>query len=57
MGYAEQEPVEWAEIMLAARAHSEASVSSPTIRFYTPGIQLQILRRQDGWVEVIDPAT
>ena len=57
LGYAEQEPVEWAEIMLAARAHSEASVSSPTIRFYTPGIQLQILRRQDGWVEVIDPAT
>ena len=55
LGYAEQEPVEWAEIMLAARAHSEASVSSPTIRFYTPGIQLQILRRQDGWVEVIDP--
>jgi hypothetical protein len=57
LDYAAQEPVEWAEIVLAARAHSEASVSSPTIRFYTPGIELQIVRRQDGWVEVIDPAT
>ena len=57
LGDAEQEPVEWAEIVLAARAHAEASVSSPTIRFYSPGTQLQIVRRQDGWVEVIDPAT
>jgi hypothetical protein len=57
VGYAEQEPVEWVEVVLAARAHSEASVSSPTIRFYSSGIELQIVRRQDGWVEVIDPAT
>ena len=57
LGDAEQEPVEWAEIVLAARAHGEASVSSPTIRFYSPGTQLQIVRRQDGWAEVIDPAT
>ena len=31
---AEQEPVEWAKIMLAARVHSEASVSSPTVGYY-----------------------
>lgn len=33
---AEPEPVEWAKVMLAAQTHSESSVSSPTIRFYTP---------------------
>jgi hypothetical protein len=42
----EQEPVEWARVIFAARAHSAASVSSPTIRFYRPGTALQGRRAQ-----------
>jgi Bacterial SH3 domain len=53
----EQEPTEWAKVMLAARVHSEASVSSPTIRYYRPGTELQVVRRESGWVKLVDPAT
>ena len=42
---------------MAARVHSEASVSSPTIRFYRPGTELQLVRRKNGWLELLDPAT
>jgi hypothetical protein len=52
-----QEPVEWAKVVLAARAHSEPSVSSPTIRFYTMGAELQVVGRRDGWIALLDPAT
>lgn len=48
---------EWAMVMLPARVHREASVSSPTIRFYRPGTELQVARRENGWVELLDPAT
>jgi hypothetical protein len=54
---AEPEPVEWAKVMLAAQTHSEASVSSPTIRFYSPGSKLQVVRREGAWFEVSDPVT
>jgi hypothetical protein len=53
----EPEPVEWAKVMLAARVHGEASVSSPTVRYYRPGTELQVVRREDGWVGVSDPVT
>jgi hypothetical protein len=53
----EQEPVEWAMIIFAAKVHGEASVSSPTIRFYRPGTALQLVRRENGWLEVLDPVT
>lgn len=48
---------ETAKIALAARMHSEPLVSSPTVRFFSPGTELQLVRRQNGWVELIDPAT
>ena len=51
------EPIEWAKVMLAARAHSEASVSSPTLRFYQPGAALQVISRENGWVQVTDPTS
>src|SRR5690242_10015058 len=51
------EPIEWAKVMLAARAHSEASVSSPTLRFYQPGAALQVIGRENGWVQVTDPTS
>jgi Bacterial SH3 domain len=54
---AKPEPVEWAKIVLAAQMHSEASVSSPTVRFYSPGSELQVVKREGAWFEVLDPVT
>jgi len=54
---AEAKPVELAKVMLAAQTHSQASVSSPTVRFYRPGTELQIVRREGIWSEVSDPVT
>jgi Bacterial SH3 domain len=50
-------PVTWAKVMLAAKMHSKASVSSPILRYYPPGSELQVVRRENGWVLVVDPAT
>jgi Bacterial SH3 domain len=49
------QPAEWAKIAFAAKVHSDASVSSPTLRFYQPGTALQVVSRQNGWVQVTDP--
>ena len=54
---AEPKPVELAKVMLAAQTHSQASVSSPTVRFYRPGTELQVVRREGIWFEVSDPVT
>jgi len=54
---AEAKPVELAKVMLAAQTHSQASVSSSTVRFYRPGTELQIVRREGIWLEVSDPVT
>jgi Bacterial SH3 domain len=51
------EPIARTKVILAARVHSEASVSSPTIRFYQPGIALQVVSRENGWLQVADPAS
>ena len=51
------QPIEWARVVLAARVHGDASVSSPTLRFYQPGTALQVVSRQNGWVEITDPAS
>lgn len=51
------QPVEWAKVILAARMHSESSISSSTARFYRPGTVLQVVGREDGWVELIDPTS
>jgi len=49
--------VEWAKVVLAARMHDQASVSSPTVRFYSPGTDLQVVRREGVWLQVSDPVT
>ena len=49
--------VEWAKVVLAARVHDQASVSSPTVRFNTPGTDLQVVRREGDWLQVSDPVT
>jgi Bacterial SH3 domain len=46
---------QWAEVVLAARAHSAASVSSPTVRHYRVGTKLKVIDRKSGWIKVIDP--
>src|SRR5262249_4033274 len=46
--------VEWAKVVLAAKVHGDASVSSPTLGFYQPGTRLQVVSRQNGWVQVAD---
>ena len=51
------QPIEWARVVLAARAHDDASVSSPTLRFYQPGTALQVVSRQNGWIQITDPAS
>jgi hypothetical protein len=53
---AEPEP-ELVKVVLAAQTHSQASVSSPTVRFYRPGTKLQVVRREGIWFEVSDPVT
>ena len=53
----ESELVAWAKLVLAAQLHSEASVTSPTVRFYGPGTELQVVRREGAWFQVLDPVT
>ena len=40
-----------------AKLHDQASVSSPTVRSYSPGTNLQVVRREGSWVLVSDPVT
>jgi Bacterial SH3 domain len=49
------QPAEWAKVVFAAKVHGDASISSPTLRFYQPGTTLQVISRQNGWVQVTDP--
>jgi hypothetical protein len=51
------QPVEWAKVILAAKVHGDASVSSPTVRFYPPGTTLQVLSRQNAWAQITDPTS
>jgi hypothetical protein len=50
------EPI-WVRITLAARVHDEASVSSPTVRFYPADSEVRVLRQERGWFEIADPVT
>ena len=49
--------VELAKVLHPAKVHGEASISSPTLRFYQAGTALQVVSRQNGWVQVTDPAS
>jgi hypothetical protein len=52
-----EEAIGWAKVALAARAHGDASVSSPTIHFYRAGAELEIVHRDAAWLKLRDPAT
>jgi hypothetical protein len=54
---AEQRSVEWTKVATAAKVHSKASVSSPTVKYYPSGTELQVVGRDGGWVGVSDPVT
>jgi hypothetical protein len=47
-------PPESAKVTIAARAHSAPSISSPIVHFYSRGTPLQVLDRENGWVQVAD---
>lgn len=47
--------VGWAKVVFAARMHDQASVSSFTVRLYSPGTDLQVVRREGVWLQVSDP--
>jgi hypothetical protein len=49
--------VAWVRVIHGAKAHSAASISSPITKFHPPGKELQILGRESGWIELLDPAT
>ena len=49
--------VEWTKVVLAARMHDQASVSSPTVKHYSPGTNLQVVRREGVWLLVSDPVS
>lgn len=48
---------QWAEVSLAAKAHSGPSVSTPTLRYYRVGTQLRVIDRQSGWIKIVDPTS
>src|SRR5262245_7758278 len=48
---------QWAEVVLAARAHSAASVASPTVRHYRLGTRLKVIGREASWIKVSDPTS
>jgi hypothetical protein len=51
------EALDWVKVALAATVHTQGSVSSPTVRIYSPGTNLQVVSRENGWLQVSDPAT
>ena len=51
------EPIAWAKIVFAARSHRDASVSSPVIKLYPAGAELQVVGRKSAWLQVLDPVT
>jgi hypothetical protein len=51
------EQVAWVKLILAAKVHSAASVSSPVVRIYGAGRELEVVGREHGWLELRDPVT
>jgi hypothetical protein len=49
--------VEWTKVVLAARMYDQASVTSHTVKHYSPGTNLQVVRREGVWLLVSDPVS
>ena len=54
---AEDERAGWVTTSLAATVHSGPSVSTPILKYYPVGTELRTIGRQNGWVQIVDPAT
>ena len=54
---AEKHEANWVVVIRWATVHSGPSVSAPTVRFYSVGTELQLIDHQQGWFQVLDPAT
>jgi hypothetical protein len=48
---------EWSQLSQGALVHNGPSVSSPLIGYYTAGTELQLLRREGGWVNTLHAGT
>jgi hypothetical protein len=49
--------VEWTKVVLATRMHDQASTASFTLRHYSPGADLRVVRREGTWLQVSDPVS
>ena len=47
----------WVVVILGATVHSGPSVSAPIVRYYSVGTELHLIDHQQGWFQVLDPAT
>ena len=47
----------WGEMLRGAPIHSGPDVSSAILGYVAAGTDMQLLRRELGWVKVLDPAT
>jgi hypothetical protein len=47
----------WVVVILGATVHSGPSVSAPIVRYYSVGTELELIDHQQGWFQVLDPAT
>jgi hypothetical protein len=48
---------EWSHLSRGAFVHKGPSVSSPLVGYYPAGTDLQLLRREGGWVNIIESAS
>ena len=48
---------EWSPLSRGAFVHKGPSVSSPLVGYYSARTELQLLRREGGWVHIVQPGT
>jgi SH3 domain-containing protein len=53
----EQHEANWVVVIRWATVHSRPSVSAPIVGSYSVGTELQLTDHQQGWFQVLDPAT
>jgi hypothetical protein len=53
----EADEAQWVKTSLAAKMHREPSISAPILTYYPAGTELRMAGRQNGWIQIVDPAT
>lgn len=53
----DQKASNWVRMTQDVRTRSEASLSSPELRYYPAGSKAQAIGRVNGWVQLLDPTT